>query len=354
MDTFTREQFPSSLGSCALVGSGGVLKGKGIGGLIDMHDTVIRVNRVPSEAYFSDLGSKTDVFYSNSATDTYPSGELGVWITKMRKGLSVGEKLYCPFKPTAFPGNCPFAHFVVARSTKYGSDRIGDRIDMPFRIPDYLQPPFDVSHPSLALETFYWNSAPMQGYYTSGGLKAFFTVAPMCDSITLYGFAGSGNVDNHTIDTVHSFDTEHEWLHRIAAGDARDSDFRTVDAREWLFQNGLEDSVMEELPSVIKGLQDRLRCMGERGKIRIDGWTSPASEELQELVDQGAQELAESRADAGVARSPALPVPDTAWSAAGVALALLVAAVFGRRRRQAADAAASHSDSEGTTSSSLI
>ncbi|CAK0788273.1 unnamed protein product [Prorocentrum cordatum] len=133
MDTFTREAFPASLGSCALVGSGGALKGRGIGGEINAHDTfvcasAVRVNRVPSEPYYSDLGSKTNVFYSNSATDTYPSGELGVWITKIREGNSIGEKMYCPFQRNASSGNCPFEHLVVARSTKYGSDRRGSRL----------------------------------------------------------------------------------------------------------------------------------------------------------------------------------------------------------------------------------
>lgn len=364
VDTFTAAQLPRSFGSCALVGSGGSLKGRGIGDQIDQHDTVIRVNRVPSELYFSDLGAKTDVFYSNSATDTYPAGELGVWVTRMVEGLSIGEKLWCRFEdPIGIPENCPFRHLIVARSTKYGLDRVGERDGMPFTIEDDNQPPFAVSHPSLALEAFYWNTAPMQGFYISGGLKAFFTVAPMCDSITLYGFAGSGNVDNHTIDTVHSFETEHEWLHRIAVGDVRDSDFRAMGVSEWLWQNGLFDSVLEaevkkELPSVIEGLKNRVGCMGEQGNIHIDGWTPPARDPalLEEQVDQEVQRLAERHTDLGVLHNWVFPVPGSVCSAVGVMIALLISAALGRRMlRVTGDLRiASQSDSGGSSSGPLL
>jgi hypothetical protein len=349
------------------VGSGGSLKGKGIGGQIDQHDTVIRVNRVPSEPYFSDLGAKTDVFYSNSATDTYPAGEIGVWVTKMVEGLAIGEKIWCRFEhPIGLPESCPFRHLIVARSTKYGLDRVGERDGTPFRIENDNQPPFAVSHPSLALETFYWNAAPMQGFYISGGLKGFFTVAPMCSSITLYGFAGSGNVDNHSIDTVHSFETEHEWLHRIAVGDVRDSDFRAMGVSDWLWQNGLDDSVVQaevkkELPSVIEGLKNRLGCMGEQGKIRIDGWTPPARDPalLEEQVDQELQGLAERHTGFGVFHNWAFSVHGSACSAVVVMTALLISAVFGRRMLQGIRAAsalriASQSDTDGDSSDMLL
>jgi len=342
MDTFTNEPFPSSLGSCALVGSGGLLRGKGMGGRINMHDTVIRVNRIPSEPYYSDLGSKTTIFYSNSATDTYPSGKSGVWVTKIKPGSKVGDKMWCQFQnPNAIKGSCPFEQLIVARSTKYGSDRILEKRNQSFGIPNYNQPPFSVSHPSLALETFYWNSAPMVGYYTSGGLKAFFTIAPMCDSMTLYGFIGSGNIDNHVIDTVHNFDIEHEWYQRMAVGDANDADFSTVGVETWLRQNGLDDSVMEEMPSVVRALQDRLRCMGERGKIVIDGWTPPASAVVREL--RGGPRPGGGRAAAGV------PGGGLAVSAVGgtALVALLAAVALGRRRLfQASQLAASQGDAE--------
>lgn len=348
MDSFTREPFPSTLGSCALVGSGGALRGGGAGGRINMHDTVIRVNRVPTESYYADLGSKTTVFYSNSATDTYPSGQTGVWITKIQPGNKVGSKLWCQFqRPNAVQGSCPFDRLVVARSTKFGSDRILEK-SKPFRIPEHHQPPFSVSHPSLALETFYWNSAPMEGYYTSGGLKAFFTIAPMCESITLYGFVGSGNLDNHTIDGVHNFELEHQWLQRMAVGDVNAADFRVVGAEDWLRKNGLDGKVMGEVPPVVEALKDRLKCMGERGKIIIDGWTPTASMGLWDL--RGGPRLGQSHADTVVSGSSAFPVPDLAWSTVGATfmLALLAAVVLGRRRLlQAFEPAVFQGDTEG-------
>ena len=45
------EGIPAALRRCALVGASSNLLGRGLGQEIDGHDTVIRVNRLPSEEY---------------------------------------------------------------------------------------------------------------------------------------------------------------------------------------------------------------------------------------------------------------------------------------------------------------
>lgn len=50
-----------NLGTCAIVGSGGKLKGAGLGGAIDAHTSVVRFNTAPVEGYESDVGAKTTV-----------------------------------------------------------------------------------------------------------------------------------------------------------------------------------------------------------------------------------------------------------------------------------------------------
>jgi len=54
-----------SFNNCALVGASPILNGAGHGADIDSHDTVIRVNRLPTPEYADDFGKKTDVYFAN-------------------------------------------------------------------------------------------------------------------------------------------------------------------------------------------------------------------------------------------------------------------------------------------------
>ena len=62
-------------GSCAVVGSGAVLEGRGLGAEIDAHDVTVHVNHVPpDERMRADLGSRTDVLASgrNRTREIFP------------------------------------------------------------------------------------------------------------------------------------------------------------------------------------------------------------------------------------------------------------------------------------------
>mmetsp|Transcript_109490 Transcript_109490/g.308913 ORF Transcript_109490/g.308913 Transcript_109490/m.308913 type:complete len:405 (-) Transcript_109490:80-1294(-) len=257
--------FPPSFGSCALIGSGGALKGKGLGPEIDSYDTVVRINRVPGKPFQADLGKKTDIYYSNTATDTYPAGETGEWVTVAEKHNAIGLKLWCQYgHKIMIKGNCPFSSTILTRSTKWGTDKI-----MGFNINKYFQTPFPVAHTADVLEVFFWNANAIGDYYTSGGLKAFFTVAPFCEKITLYGFSGSGNFDGHLIDSVHNFGNEHIWLHRLAEGDVRDEDFKIKHAAGFIKKDGYDEVLLNRTVPFISGLKDYFKCMGENHLIDI-------------------------------------------------------------------------------------
>mmetsp|Transcript_109491 Transcript_109491/g.308916 ORF Transcript_109491/g.308916 Transcript_109491/m.308916 type:complete len:411 (-) Transcript_109491:62-1294(-) len=257
--------FPPSFGSCALIGSGGALKGKGLGPEIDSYDTVVRINRVPGKPFQADLGKKTDIYYSNTATDTYPAGETGEWVTVAVKHNPVGLKLWCQYgHKIMIKRMCPFASTILTRSTKWGTDKIMD-----FEIAKFFQTPFPVAHTSDVLELFFWNANAIGHYYTSGGLKAFFTVAPFCDTITLYGFSGSGNFDGHLIDSVHNFGNEHAWLHRLAEGDVRDEDFELRRADDFVKKDGYDEELLNRSVPFIDALKDYCSCMGKNHLIRF-------------------------------------------------------------------------------------
>eukprot|EP00928_Gymnodinium_smaydae_P018763 TRINITY_DN17155_c0_g1_i1.p1 TRINITY_DN17155_c0_g1~~TRINITY_DN17155_c0_g1_i1.p1 ORF type:complete len:412 (+),score=85.03 TRINITY_DN17155_c0_g1_i1:72-1307(+) len=280
--TFSREPFAPRLGSCAIVGSGGQLKGGHLGPEIDSHTTVIRVNRIPTSAYYDDLGKRTDIYFSNSITDTYPGGQTGMGVTMMEPNNPVGGKLWCQFQDVVIAANdardgiqppapaCPFGAAVVTRSSKYGSDRI-----TPFKIPPDFDTVFPYGHTALPLEVFMWNARTMGDYYMSGGMKTFFTMAPLCDSLTMYGFKGSGNIDGHGTDSVHSFPTEHAWMHRIAQGNIIDTDFETPGDVKWMELNGITNhqEVLDRKNAVVEKLKEHLKCMASEGRIVVIGWT---------------------------------------------------------------------------------
>ena len=70
------DSFPRA--SCAVVGSGAALSGRGLGPEIDAHDVVVVVNNMPPEADHADMGSRMDVFFMTAVglhSKTGPTGE---------------------------------------------------------------------------------------------------------------------------------------------------------------------------------------------------------------------------------------------------------------------------------------
>ncbi|CAK0872648.1 unnamed protein product, partial [Prorocentrum cordatum] len=58
------DTLPLPMKRCALVGGSSILHDRGLGPEIDAHDTVIRVNRLPTPAFFADWGRRTDIYFA--------------------------------------------------------------------------------------------------------------------------------------------------------------------------------------------------------------------------------------------------------------------------------------------------
>merc|ERR1719215_1941505 len=122
----------------------------------------------------------------------------------------------------------------------------------------------------------------MGDYYMSGGMKAFFIFSTLCDSLDMYGFMGSGNIDGHSTDSVHNFGLEHAWVHEIAKGKVEDSQFETPAVMSWLSSNGLAgpphkkeelELLVHRKNELVEEIKDHLKCLAATGKIVVEGWT---------------------------------------------------------------------------------
>ena len=63
--------------SCAVVGSGAALSGRGLGPEIDAHDVVVVVNNMPAKTDHADMGSRMDVFFQSAAGVLSQDGPTG-------------------------------------------------------------------------------------------------------------------------------------------------------------------------------------------------------------------------------------------------------------------------------------
>mmetsp|Transcript_75753 Transcript_75753/g.214136 ORF Transcript_75753/g.214136 Transcript_75753/m.214136 type:complete len:282 (-) Transcript_75753:104-949(-) len=200
MPTRTTMNFEQDLGTCALVGSSSLLSGKGRGPDIDRHDTVIRVNRVPTPAFFGDFGNKTSIFFGN---------------TYVRRG---SVQLFGGAKQPVFRNNRGLFSRLVMNS--------------------WIPPPNWTSVSKV------WRDAPYPVGYVAdwvmryafaftashplptAGLFALLTFAPVCDRLDIYGFGGLDTADHHVMNVYHAHDinAEHALIDRIANNTLTESD----------------------------------------------------------------------------------------------------------------------------------
>eukprot|EP00747_Dinoflagellata_sp_TGD_P212905 gnl/TRDRNA2_/TRDRNA2_85937_c0_seq2.p1 gnl/TRDRNA2_/TRDRNA2_85937_c0~~gnl/TRDRNA2_/TRDRNA2_85937_c0_seq2.p1 ORF type:complete len:319 (+),score=13.81 gnl/TRDRNA2_/TRDRNA2_85937_c0_seq2:37-993(+) len=223
----------SRFGRCALVGSGQVLKGKGHGHEIDSHDTVIRVNRLPSGPLMQDVGNKTDVYFGGAVAeqdDLYL--ETGIVVTYLG-----GSKVLCKYNETKCSFDIVFNDGLLWLRRNLSTHRAPPFEDMYPRWHPHWKPPrssFSISHQAEDVYEFVnklyrrkWKGTSRNfpkaknGTYPSSGLQAFFTFAPICESITLYGMAGQdATIDDHQVlATSHDLDFEHILINQTVSGD---------------------------------------------------------------------------------------------------------------------------------------
>lgn len=250
--------FPTKLGRCAMVGSAASLQGQARGPEIDAHDTVVRMNRLPPPELHRDMGQRTDIYFKNLLSD-FTHNRTRVWYmeapSKQRKGKSNNppggwcqhrhpSKKGCEFGAILYEG----ASKEQQRKLKWLSPR--PEMSLPYaRQSDLLH----VAEHSFAL---FGDGKKVP----SAGFKAFLTCAVLCNSISLYGFAGTSTLDGHFLaHTRHDLEMEHAVLERLAAGEIRDADF----AHRKVLEHGKPDAAF------VAKLKRRLGCLGMAGRISL-------------------------------------------------------------------------------------
>lgn len=206
---------------CALLGSSATLVNKGYGDAIDNHYPVIRVNRLPSQDYFDDFGSRTDIFFGNNWERN--KGRLSV--------MSQAASQDCAQKPSCYESvDC------TESSSDFGKLCPKDAIlfKMPEYFPDRMAPisetwkkssvPIGYGHSNITLAT---RKMIRRGPLLSTGLQAFLYFAPLCKQLTMYGFKGVQSADGHAQDPNDEteYGEEHAFYNIAANGDVSTRDF---------------------------------------------------------------------------------------------------------------------------------
>jgi len=217
---------------CALVGNSEKLRNQRLGSFIDMHDTVIRVNRLPLEEHFADFGKKTDIFFADPGhgfdeedAKFFSDGAGGEYTlqgftykrnetqpAKFKCSLSLGGVGRGLDGSVAAP--CDRFSTLIMKGSEKGPFRQRFPLNEPGWEPGLTA--FPVGHQSDELHDAV--RSMLGGKEPSSGLHAFLTFAPLCGSISLFGFEGEGNYDGQTVDPDLSFDEEHEVLETLMKG----------------------------------------------------------------------------------------------------------------------------------------
>lgn len=210
------------LNRCALVGAAASLMHKGHGPKIDAHDVVIRVNRLPTLDYFEDFGKRTDVL-------VLAVGKENDWGISLMGGKQRDEfgkleelRIICRYGGP----NCTFSSLLfLYHQVPYDST--------------LLTAPFPVGVSSRASFLAAYCLVP-ESKHPSTGLHAFLTFAPLCRTLSLFGFSGQGTADGHHTSSIHNYDVEHSLQARIEARNLTKADVRMTRRTAFLemaFQN---------------------------------------------------------------------------------------------------------------------
>lgn len=195
---FSQPKMKEYLGRCALVGSGEVLMGLGLGKEIDKHDTVIRVNELPARNMLRDSGTSTDIYFVGAVVDEMDRFQHdGYWAMYMNKTGDLSHD-FCPWSGKDTEA-CPFDALVFNR----GGVQIGEK--WAARYPRWLSPfspsPFSPGPSKFTFPVSIQGQQPYQVVrmlepefdhnQATSGIQAIFTFISMCDTFALYGLNGS-------------------------------------------------------------------------------------------------------------------------------------------------------------------
>jgi len=205
LTTISRVPLAPMLGHCALVGTGSSLLGSNLGTTIDAFTTVVRVNRLPSSEYVADVGQRTTILFKNQLAELVGSRVMVRFL---------GEEHHNPQQDTyPYPLWCDLRQKPVRACATFDALVYEGALDAAARWPShgplrsarvYAARQSDALHLfqtqvvglGLARPAFSGREA-LYRVRATGGAKAFFTFALLCDSLTLFGFSGNGTIDRH-------------------------------------------------------------------------------------------------------------------------------------------------------------
>jgi len=254
---------PHSFKSCALVGSSARLHESELGKEIDAHDTVIRLNRLPTKEFKANIGQKTDVYFKNTLADI--SRHDG---RNLLKVISLGGREdYCDMNRGG--GVCSTFTSLIYEGADDTTHLKKDKVAFPY------------AYQSSALHSFE-HSFPLHLSLIrpSCGMKAIFTFAMLCESLDIYGFGGNLTVDQHPIG--HDLPAEHRFQGKLGSEGVANGDFPNCSAcvtghcstaASFLKGHppgscackGRENCFKEEFAA----FQSKLRCMSERKLLKL-------------------------------------------------------------------------------------
>jgi hypothetical protein len=213
--------------SCAVVGSGAALSGRGLGPEIDAHDVVVVVNNMPSKADHADMGSRMDVFFLTAVgihSKTGPTGERMVVSTGGRDP-AVTPICHTSGEDDDVPRCIDRFKALIVRSILH---------DSPGQPQEHCMRDFaNTSEVGLGWSgTMVTNlvhhlrrpGLPDEGKPTTG-FHAVVTMALLCSSVELYGFTGTDTYDGRTEGVVHNIEGEHRVLQRLLSKSIPQSEF---------------------------------------------------------------------------------------------------------------------------------
>lgn len=226
-----------NFGTCAIIGSGAMLRGRGLGPEIDANDVVVHVNNRPDPSDRHDMGSRTDILFTTpnayeavgdcwGAEPFRPNSDCMFSIEYMHAGdekccSGLGEACHydlCSVRGVLFKNVgqtenvCPThqradherASFASQISLGVAASFIGD-------LAVYFRRAGSPYHGTPKHGTVEQPGDP------STGLHAVITMAFACDSITLYGFRGDETIDGHHGGYAgHAIAAEHVLLQDLA------------------------------------------------------------------------------------------------------------------------------------------
>jgi len=273
---------------CALVGSSGTLKGKGLGDLIDSHDTVIRINRLPLPQHFKDFGNKTDIYFAEPGYGFgEPNYENHVNFFGDQNGGQftiqsfenevdgVRARTNCSLKYGGYDCN-RFATLIMK-----GSDAVRFRKKgLPFKNrfplndpgwqPDQTAFPVGYQQNDVNRAVF----RVLDAKQPSNGFHAFLTFAPLCGSMTLFGFDGSTTYDKHDMNPVHNLEKEHWIYDKLSQGDVSEINLKRYSPRNQL----------QSLAA--RGCIHRVNSTKAATLLQVESDSSDSSDEEQSSADE--------------------------------------------------------------------